>query len=115
MAFPIAIGMVAESTQSFLNFTIAHVYILYSQNLNKFYIGSCLDLSERLENHKNKLYPNCYTAKDSSWKLFFEIPNLEYQQARGIENHIKKMKSSKYISNLLKHPEIVEKLKDMYP
>ena len=31
-----------------------------------------------------------------------------------IENHIKKMKSSKYISNLLIHPKIIEKLKDMY-
>ena len=76
VAFPIDIGMVAESTQIFL----------------KFYIGSSLDLSERLENHKNKLYTNCYTAKDNSWELFFEIPNLEYQQAREIENHIKKMK-----------------------
>ena len=93
---------------------MAHVYILYSKNLDKFYIGSCLNLSERLENHKNKLYPNCYTAKDNSWELFFEIPHLEYQQAREIENHIKKMKSSKYISNLLIHPKIVEKLKDIY-
>ena len=93
---------------------MAHVYVLYSENLKKYYIGSCLNLDERLQEHLNKIYPNCFTAKDTSWKLVFEIPELSYTQARSIEQHIKKMKSKTYISNILKYPEIVQKLKERY-
>jgi len=113
VAFPIAIGMVAEIKQ-FILFIMAYVYILYSKNLNKYYIGSCLNLQERLEEHSLKKFPNCFTSKDNSWNLFFGIPNLEYKQARNIESHIKNMKSSKYIKNLAKYPEILEKLKEKY-
>jgi putative endonuclease len=78
------------------------------------YIGSCLNLMERLEEHKSKLYSKCFTSKDSSWKLFFEIPDLAYQQARNIESHIKRMKSSNYILNIVMYPEMIEKLKEKY-
>ena len=90
---------------------MAQAYILYSEKLRKYYIGSCLNLSERLEQHKNKLFPNCFTAKDNSWVLFYEITDWEYEQARNIEKHIRSMKSSKYIVNLLKYTDIAEKLK----
>ncbi|MTI38526.1 GIY-YIG nuclease family protein, partial [Fulvivirga lutimaris] len=33
---------------------MASVYILYSQSADKFYVGSCLNLEERLQQHKNK-------------------------------------------------------------
>jgi putative endonuclease len=93
---------------------MAHVYVLYSGNLQKYYIGSCLNLDERLQEHINKTYPNCFTAKDTSWRLVFEIPGLTYTQARNIEQHIKKMKSKAYISSLLKYPEMIQKLKERY-
>ena len=93
---------------------MAHVYILYSENLNKYYIGSCLNLQERLQDHKSKKFPNCFTSKDNGWSLFFEIPNLEYKQVRNIERHIKAMKSSTYIKNLANYPEMLEKLKAKY-
>ena len=32
----------------------------------------------------------------------------------AVEEHIKSMKSKKYIQNLKKYPEMVEKLKDKY-
>lgn len=111
MAFPIAIGMVAAHNE---NVFMAHVYILYSENLRKYYIGSCLNLRKRLDEHNNKLFPNYFTAKDNSWILFYEIPDLEYEQARGIEQHIKNMKSSAYIMNLARYKEMEEKLKAKY-
>ncbi|WP_366519227.1 GIY-YIG nuclease family protein [uncultured Dokdonia sp.] len=30
------------------------VYILYSKNINKYYIGSCLDLALRIQEHISK-------------------------------------------------------------
>jgi putative endonuclease len=93
---------------------MAAVYILFSNRLNKYYIGSCLILEERIAEHKQKAYTNSYTAKSDDWELFYFIDNLEYEQARRIEKHIKQMKSRKYIENLKCYQEISSRLKDRY-
>ncbi len=93
---------------------MAFVYILYSKSLNKFYIGSCLELDERLNEHLNKQFVDSFTAKTDDWDLFYSIGELEYKQARNIELHIKKMKSSVYIENLKKFDDISKKLRNLY-
>jgi putative endonuclease len=40
--------------------------------------------------------------------------DLEYMQARKIENHIKRMKSKKYIKDLKSYSELSEKLFNQY-
>ena len=89
---------------------MATVYILYSDSIDQYYTGSCKNLSERLEAHKNNKFTKGFTRRASDWKLFFEIDKLTYQQARGIERHIKRMKSKIYIKNLLTYPQVSEKL-----
>jgi putative endonuclease len=89
---------------------MAAVYILYSNRINRFYIGSCLNLDERLEEHKNKVFPTSYTSITDDWELFLSFENLEYNHTRAIELRIKKMKSSKYIRNLKLHEELRNKL-----
>jgi len=89
---------------------MAIVYILYSEKLKKHYIGSCNDLQKRLGAHKTKKYKNSFTSKSSDWELFYFIEGLEYEQSRKIESHIKSMKSSVYIQNLKKYPEMVKEL-----
>ena len=93
---------------------MAVVYILFSAKLNKHYIGSCDNLSDRISKHKDKFYINSYTSKTEDWILCLTIENLEYEQARKIEAHIKQMKSKVYIENLNKYPEIIERLKEKY-
>jgi len=93
---------------------MAFVYILYSVDLDKFYIGSCLNLSERLEQHTNKIFKDAYTVLANDWKLYLSEDGLSYEQARRIETHIKKMKSKTYIKNLIVHPEIIIRLKERY-
>ena len=93
---------------------MAFVYILYSSSLNKYYVGSCLDLDLRLEAHLSKKFVDGFTAKANDWKLYYSIKNLEYKQARKVETHIKKMRSKKYIENLKKYPEISEKIIKQY-
>jgi putative endonuclease len=92
------------------HFTMAIVYILYSNSIDQFYTGSCLDLAERLEAHRKQEYSTGFTRRASDWKVFFKIDNLTYQQARKIEQHIKGMKSKIYIKNLITYPEVSEKL-----
>ncbi len=93
---------------------MAYVYILFSKKLNNYYTGSCLDLKDRLTKHHFKAFSNSYTAKADDWVLFFCIDNLSYKQARGIEMHIKKMKSKSFIKNLHKYPELSQKLISKY-
>ena len=97
-----------------LSSCMAIVYILISNRLNKFYIGSCKNLSERFTQHANKMFVKSFTTKADDWELYLSITDLSYQQARLIELHIKKMKSTQYIKDLIKYPQIIEKLKERY-
>jgi len=95
--------------------TTASVYILYSQNLNKFYIGFTSEsVSERLRRHNTDYYDDKFTASGKPWVLFTHIECISTNQARKIEAHIKSMKSAKYIKNLMHYPEIILKLKTKY-
>jgi putative endonuclease len=87
---------------------------LYSPGLDTFYIGSCINLCERIVEHNSNWYENSFTSKIADWSLYFSIDELDYKQARNIEAHIKRMKSKRYIENLKKHKEISEKLKIKY-
>ena len=89
---------------------MAYVYILYSNSIDNYYIGSCKDMECRLEQHANNHFKTGFTKRAKDWNIFFLLENLNQQQARDIEKHIKKMKSRTYIQNLKKYPEISKKL-----
>lgn len=86
------------------------VYILRSNKLDRFYIGFTTDLSNRLIFHLTGEESRKFTAKAKDWKLFLHIEFSSKQQAMAIVKHIKKMKSAKYIHNLKRYPEIIDKL-----
>jgi len=88
---------------------MATVYILYSKSLDSFYTGSCLDFNTRLDEH-NSHSRKAFTNKASDWKCFWKLDQLEYNQARTIERHIKRMKSKSYIQNLALYPEMSARL-----
>ena len=94
---------------------VNHVYVLYSEKLNKFYIGNtdCSPI-ERLQQHNNKQHENAFTARGIPWVIFLDFECQSRLQARKIETHIKKMKSKKYVQNLITYPEIIDKLKEKY-
>ena len=85
------------------------VYILYSQKLNRHYIGYSSDIDVRMEFHKNP-EAGKFTAKADDWKIIFEIKCENKLQGLAIEKHIKAMKSKVYIQNLRQYPEMTEKL-----
>ena len=93
---------------------MATLYILYSPIINKYYIGSCINLSERLIEHQSGKYKNSYPAKSNDWILFYYMEHLGYKQARLIEKHIKRMKSRKYIEDLKKYESISASLIELY-
>ncbi len=89
------------------------VYILHSAKLNRFYIGYTSDFETRIEFHKNAA-AHKYTSNASDWIVFLKILCKSKSQGLKIERHIKKMKSTRYIENLLKYPEIILKLLEKY-
>ena len=91
-------------------------YILFSEKLKSHYIGASHDdLQTRIVKHNSHEYgDHRYTAKADDWQLVLSIESETYSQAIRIEKHIKNMKSSVYIGNLIKYPEMVLKLKEKY-
>ena len=86
-------------------------YILYSVLLDKFYTGiTQQSIESRLEMHNKSGYGIHYTSQCSDWEIFLVIPCTSVSQSMKIEKHIKNMKSKKYILNLKKYPEMIERL-----
>lgn len=90
------------------------VYILYSQKLDRHYVGTTDNLDRRLTEHNSDFYQDSFTSKGIPWELFFVLERLTSCQAYQIEKHIKKMKSRIYFENLKKYPELPEKLRQRY-
>jgi len=90
-------------------------YILFSQSLDRYYVGYTTDINERLILHNEGYFGGkSFTRKASDWEIFLLIPCGTIKQAITIETGIKKMKSREYIENLKKYPEMVGRLIDKY-
>jgi putative endonuclease len=66
------------------------VYIIYSKNLDSYYVGETLDFIVRLDEHNAGKYQGSYTTKAKDWELFYRLDCPSREVARKIENHIKK-------------------------
>ena len=75
-----------------------YTYILFSDKLNKYYVGACTDIERRLYEHN--IGHSKFTSSGVPWILkhteYFET----LQEAKKRELIIKKMKSRKYIESL---------------
>jgi putative endonuclease len=91
-----------------------YIYILYSKNSDKYYIGLTTDVTKRLQEHNNPYENKKYTAKHLPWevKLFFECSD-----SRGdgllIERFIKNQKSRVFLEKLITEKENREYYDDL--
>jgi putative endonuclease len=76
-----------------------YTYILFSEKLNKYYIGACVNLDRRLYEHN--IGHSKFTSIGMPWKVVYteEFPTLA--EAKKREMQIKNMKSRKYIDDLI--------------
>jgi len=72
---------------------MAAVYILYSAETDRFYIGSCREFPDRFEQHITKYFPGAFTYRATDADVYMLIENLAYSTSRKIEQHIKKIKA----------------------
>jgi putative endonuclease len=78
---------------------MAHVYILFSEKLNKYYVGACIDIDRRLYEHN--IGHSKFTATGIPWKIMYMEKYQDLKAAKKREAQIKKMKSRKYIESLI--------------
>jgi putative endonuclease len=69
-----------------------YVYILTNKNRSVLYTGVTNNLHIRLEQHKNKVNPNSFTAKYNAWFLIYYESFGWIQQAIEREKEIKLLK-----------------------
>ena len=75
-------------------------YILYSQDLDRYYIGSCsVPLQDRLHRHLSN--HNGYTARAKDWKIVYSECFPSISLARKREFQVKKWKSRTLIEQLI--------------
>ena len=75
------------------------MYILFSEKVNKYYIGACKDLERRL--HEHNIGHSKFTSTGIPWQIKYKEAFETVQEAKRRELAIKKMKSRKYIENLI--------------
>ena len=75
------------------------VYILYSEILDKYYVGSTKNIEERLRRHLSN--HKGYTSKSKDWKVVYDESFDSREEAVKKENEIKKWKSRKKIEILI--------------
>jgi putative endonuclease len=86
-------------------------YIIYSESIDRYYVGYTTDIDERLILHNTGHFGGkSYTHKSHDWEIYLLIPCKSIEMAVFLESRIKKMKSRLYIENLKRHPELIEKI-----
>ena len=90
---------------------MCYCYILYSESLDRYYIGhSCEDLQERLRKHLSN--HKGFTAKTKDWIIIyyetFDSKNNAYKREREIKAWKNKLKIQKLInsSDQIEHPDL---------
>ena len=90
------------------------VYILFSKSIQRYYIGETEDLNTRLLQHNSGAFIGSFSGRAKDWAVVLVLNCRDRTHARAIEAHIKKMKSTKYIVNLIKFKELQDKVLSIF-
>ncbi|MFT3935201.1 MAG: GIY-YIG nuclease family protein [Chitinophagaceae bacterium] len=76
-----------------------YTYIIYSEKLDKYYVGACIDMERRLYEHN--IGHSTFTSTGIPWTLKYKEYFNSLPEAKKREMYIKRMKSRKYIESLI--------------
>jgi putative endonuclease len=91
-----------------------YVYIIYSEKLDKFYIGTTDNVLRRLDEHNSGLYQSSFTRRGIPWQLYLEVGCSSSKEAYWLESFIKQMKSRAFYHKLKETPEFIDDIKKKY-
>jgi len=78
---------------------MAFFYILYSQKLGRYYIGSTDDIERRISEHNRG--QTISTRNGVPWELKFRLEVESIDQAKQLEMKVKRWKSRKLIEQVI--------------
>jgi putative endonuclease len=84
------------------------VYVIYSEQANKYYVGETDNIELRLSKHNNHSYQDSFTKIAEDWKVVLLFNCVSREQAIRLEKFIKKMKSKVFIQKVIINPSILE-------
>ncbi|MBK5213266.1 MAG: GIY-YIG nuclease family protein [Flavobacteriaceae bacterium] len=87
-----------------------YLYIIYSETINRYYIGESHDADERLKQHNIHYFKSNFTKASNDWKLSLKYLCRNKEEAVFLEKFIKKMKSRVFIKKVIENPEILTDL-----
>ena len=87
----------------FMETTKFYVYILFSETLDKFYIGYTSDIEARIKRHNQK--SKGFTGQKKDWELKYSETFTSKSEAIAREKQIKNWKSRIKIIELIKQKE----------
>jgi len=73
------------------------VYILFSDNLQKYYVGQTSDLEKRIQNHN--FGKSAFTSKGIPWKLVHIFACSNRSEAIRLETSIKRRGIKRYLQD----------------
>ncbi|WP_339923944.1 GIY-YIG nuclease family protein [uncultured Cyclobacterium sp.] len=79
------------------------VYIIYSEAIDKFYVGQTGNIDNRLLFHNDSEKNNIWTKRGIPWVLKTSIPFNSRTDALKAEKFIKKQKSRKLILDIIQN------------
>ena len=80
-------------------FLVFFVYTIFSKKLNRYYVGTIDEFFKHLAEHNGFKCLIHYTSREIAWKSHLLIDAFHSEQVYQIEEHIKNMRSKKYIEN----------------
>jgi putative endonuclease len=78
-----------------------YVYILYSDKIDRYYIGKSSNPQSRLDHH-NSNYNRIWTKRGKPWRILNRIEFENNTEASKAELFIKKQKSRKFIEKIIR-------------
>ena len=85
-----------------------YLYILFSNKLNKFYIGETVDYEVRTQQHNQNYFTKSFTGRANDWSLKLAFSCKNKAEAKKLEKFIKKQKSRVFIEKVIQNPNILD-------
>ncbi|TVL98087.1 MAG: excinuclease ABC subunit C, partial [Candidatus Brocadia sp. WS118] len=76
-----------------------YLYILYSEKIDRYYIGASYNPEERLQYHNT--FPKGWTRRGRPWKLMYSKPFPTKEEAMKWERWIKQQKDRRIIQSII--------------
>jgi putative endonuclease len=83
------------------------VYIIYSAEADKYYIGESIDPWNRLQQHSEHHFKTNFTKIANDWNLVLQKEMASKDDALYLERFIKRMKSRIFIQKIIDNPDIL--------